>query len=802
MIRAVTHPEHPGRRRLFLCAAAVLFAASFPACRPVEAPVVPLAGETDAPPPPEPAAPPPAEPDEAAVVPQPLQVEYKAIRLGEDDILYWRDDYGVPHVEAPSIEAAFRAQAYVLMEDRFRQTLKSRDGARGRRARTAGAEAIHFDREVRLNGYTDDELRAQADGLSAIRRGYIDAYIAGINDYIAANAPDTEPWTVEDCVAQAVYMVSIFGEGGDEEYDILNIFDHVKSVRGETFAWTMLDDSMPANVSNAPTTDHSTDGVLVRQPALTPVRVDMKTKSLASALGLRDEARRFAEADGLFTKWGSNAWVISPQRSATGKAMIFGGPMMGWHSPSIAAEVHLKAPGLDVVGLCFPGLPGIQIGHNRRLAWTTTSGGMNQTDFYALDLHPANPYLYRNRGEWRMMDMHDMPIEFVTDDGRVMTQPFTQYRSVYGPVVAFDEENNRAFSRCAAHRGQELNAWMSFIDMNMAEDFAAFEAAVRAIPTSHNFFAADIDGNIGYWLAGRLPILPAGADPRLPKRSDGTEDWLGVQNATDLVRSINPHQGWFGNWNNKPGVAVESWMPEIFWGIQVLDTLGRSDSMTFDDVLALNRKAGEHAYVAYYFKPFLIDVLYQHLDEDPRIEQAIALLESWDDANVPGEPAALIMEEWFMELMVETLSPAMSGVMIRRSMDFNTLRIFGVLTFRALFPEHAGVALGNDYLRGRTRDDIAYRAFTLILDRLTQRYGEDLTRWSYDPGAVYFSDVGSVPMRKTGSFNFAAELTNPIRAVSVLPPGQSEHPYSPHFDDQFHLFEQWEYKPLPAQPPA
>src|SRR5690606_16638769 len=115
-------------------------------------------------------------------------------------------------------------------------------------------------------------------------------------------------------------------------------------------------------------------------------------------------------------------------------------------------------------------------------------GGMNQTDYYALELHPSNPYLYRHDGEWKLMDMFDMPIEFLREDGGTMTQPFTQYRSVYGPVVVFDEDAGRAYSRHASHRGQEMHAWMSFIDMDLAQDFSAFEAAVHDIPTSHNFF--------------------------------------------------------------------------------------------------------------------------------------------------------------------------------------------------------------------------------------------------------------------------------------------------------------------------
>jgi len=719
--------------------------------------------------------------------------------LGGHMVEVFRDAYGVPHVTAPSIEAAYRAQAYVVMEDRFEQAIESRSGARGTRALTDGPEALMHDRRVRKDAQTPEELREQVENLPAEQRRYLEAYVAGINDYIAEHRPDVEPWTAADCVAQAVYMVSIFGDGGEDEYDIYRAMEQIARFKGEDFVESMMDDALPLNVPNAPTTDHSADDLMNLKPPVASLPAnDFDPGVIADALEEDLLAAAYARRHGLFTKWGSNAWLVAPERSASGNAMIHGGPMMGWGTPNIGAEVHLEAPGLNVTGLCFPGLPGIPIGHNERLAWTTTSGTQNQTDYFTLDLNPDDDHVYRYEDGWRALETHDMPIQVREPDGTVTEKPYTQYRSVHGPIIAWDPNSDRAYAQASTHRGKEMESWMAFVELSFAENFRDFEQSVRKIHSSHNFFAADIDGNIGYWLAGRLPVLPEGVDPRLPKKGDGSEDWQGTRVATDLARSINPEEGWIGNWNNKPSVNVQSWMPEMFWGVKILTALREDDNMTFAEVRELNRTSGQHNFIAYYCKPYLLKVLRERGEENPRVDQAIRLLEGWDNLNRLDEPAARLMDEWYMELMVKVLSPTYTNILIRRSLDFNNLRIFGVLTFRAMFPERAGIELSNDYMMGRDRDAVAYGAFVDVIDRLTNEMGPDFHGWSYDPGTIDFGEVGQLPSRKAGSYWFTAELSQPIRAMSTLPPGQSEHPDSPHYDDQFRLFKNWHYKELDA----
>jgi acyl-homoserine lactone acylase PvdQ len=83
-----------------------------------------------------------------------------------------------------------------------------------------------------------------------------------------------------------------------------------------------------------------------------------------------------------------------------------------------------------------------------------------------------------------------------------------------------------------------------------------------------------VDGNIGYWHAGRFPVKPEGADPRLPLMGDGTQEWVRVTEPEEMPRSINPDQGWLANWNNKPIADWPFAESDFHWGeghrVQVL----------------------------------------------------------------------------------------------------------------------------------------------------------------------------------------------------------------------------------------
>jgi penicillin amidase len=79
------------------------------------------------------------------------------------------------------------------------------------------------------------------------------------------------------------------------------------------------------------------------------------------------------EAGGVPTS-GSNAWALHGSRTASGRPLLAGDPHRLLELPGVYQQVRLACPGLDVVGLAFPGVPGIQhFGHTGTAAWGITN---------------------------------------------------------------------------------------------------------------------------------------------------------------------------------------------------------------------------------------------------------------------------------------------------------------------------------------------------------------------------------------------------------------------------------------------
>ncbi len=94
---------------------------------------------------------------------------------------------------------------------------------------------------------------------------------------------------------------------------------------------------------------------------------------------------------------GSNSWVIGPDRSATGAAILANDPHLGIRMPSIWYQVSLHcepittACPLDVTGFSFAGMPGVIIGHNDQIAWGFTNLGPDVMDLYVERINPDDP---------------------------------------------------------------------------------------------------------------------------------------------------------------------------------------------------------------------------------------------------------------------------------------------------------------------------------------------------------------------------------------------------------------------------
>jgi penicillin amidase len=145
-----------------------------------------------------------------------------------------RDEYGVPHVYASTERGLFFGNGYAQAQDRLWQADLVRRTATGTLAELLGpgSDDANVDGDTYWRTYAGgpSHLHALVAGLDRHSRTAIDAFVAGINAWIAeatrtgALPPEyagthssPKPWTAEDVAAVGLLSIVQIGTNGSDE---------------------------------------------------------------------------------------------------------------------------------------------------------------------------------------------------------------------------------------------------------------------------------------------------------------------------------------------------------------------------------------------------------------------------------------------------------------------------------------------------------------------------------------------------------------------------------------------------------
>ncbi|MBI3857614.1 MAG: penicillin acylase family protein [Planctomycetes bacterium] len=666
---------------------------------------------------------------------------WSTLKRGDEEIRVYRDSWGIPHVFARSLPGAFWAQGYLECEDRFYQMDLFRRGAKGQGSELRGRDGLANDRDRLRRGYTEAELREMFAASGERFRSAVTAYTEGVNAWLASGAPlppeyappgeKPRPWTETDCVAVGVAMARRFGEAGDNELTVARVFGELSKKVGAEDAKKIVGDLLREKDAAAPCTmNDQTRPKADTKKGCAPGPA-MSDEAYAGYRAELDEILASRAALGMPAYFGSNAWVAAPRKSATGNPLLYGGPMMGFGTPSICNEIHLVAEGMQVAGMTFPGAPGVMIGWNDRIAWTTTSGGADLVDTYVLDLNPDNPEEYRYHDAWKKFEILEREIKVRGGPA----EKVRVYRSVYGPLAGEpDLKNHRAHSMRMSFWKSEQKTFEGVFDLNFAGTVAEFQTAVRKIVTSHNFFCATRDGHIGFWYCGAHPVRKAGHDPRFPQDGKGGMEWEGFLTPEQWPQKVDPDWGWFANWNNKPAADWPyAGFGQIFWGKKMIDVLEAEEKFTTVRFGEIARLTAYHAYLADYFAPIILEAAKG--SEDPDVKKGAEILEKWDHMSVEGGPGPPLVEKWARIAMARAFGQFVDPILLA-SRDVQRFLVDPLLYL--LQGDRSLVKLNYDYARGR---DLK----ALVRDALKEamKPGAEPLAWK-EPLIDFGADVGKV----------------------------------------------------------
>lgn len=671
-----------------------------------------------------------------------------ANQAGNQKVTIYRDKSGVPHVVADTSEALYFGGGYALAQDRLAEFERSRRAALGRMAEI-DASKVEADKQARLVVYTKAETQAMFDALAPEYQRMLTAHLAGMNKVIDEALADPqnkmpyefgvvwkvapEHWTVHDYIATYAAHRRSLSSGGGVEIGNLDFYRYLVGRHGEQKARIIFDDVLPLQDPDAIATIASTGPFpeslagTVQHTAAPPALSPPQPFAQVAALGTRPRSELMPDNQ-LDRRSESRSIVIGPQRSANGNVLMV-------HATSDGPHIHYLGAGFDAYGYTRQGGGPLVMGRGPTFGWFQSTGQDDMVDTYAEKLNPSNKYQYWFKGAW-----HDMTRRTETIQVREgQPQTLEVATTVHGPVVAWDVENQIAYSQRHALQGAEMNDWACNLEWDRAKNMAEFEKAIPMCASSTNIQYGDEDGRIAHWHAARLAVRPGGTDPRLPTPGTGEYEWQGWVPFKDWSKIKDPADGYLHVWNNKSTDGMP-YGDEFRWGATFRnylahDLIKAKPKISLDDLKEINRQVGsgwggtDNALAS---PKFFVPYLKPAVADDARLRQAVEQMGGWnaifEDLNRDG-----YYDHVGLTITMRWLKVAREMILVDDIGDWEPKIVSSYRTavlHRALQGKDAGLPMRFDWFDGKNRNTVLRQTVARVVDELTKEFGTaDMSAW-------------------------------------------------------------------------
>jgi penicillin amidase len=724
-------------------------------------------------------------------------------------VTIFRDTYGIPHIIAEKNDAdAFFALGYIHAQDRFWQMEFQRRVAQGTLSEIFGKAALQKDIYLRTWGFYHAAEKAWP-AFDANTKLLLSSYTKGVNAFLLQGKLPLQfkflhyqpkPWTEIDSICWQKMMA----------YNLQ--FTWYEKVKNDLIQQKLDNNQIlilkPPYPSNGPTIINTSE----LNESHIPIRHidtirnvtfsnshDPITKKPPAGEDIVDPASRA----GL----GSNSWVVNGHLSATGKPLLANDPHLALNAPALWYLVELKGPHIHLTGATIPGLPAVVIGHNDQIAWGITNANPDSQDLY---IEPNTAH-FKNQLE----------IIKVKNEPDVML--YVQ-SSQHGPIISDISEAGKIASRIAIKwtaLAPGDTTVQSFLKINYATNWPTFVKALQdyKVP-SQNFIYADKEGNIGYYLAGTIPIRKDW-NGSLPITKNNVREWDGYIPFDQLPHVYNPLKGYIATANNKiiPDDYAYSltfrWSEPPYRIKRIIDLLKANQLSTISNFK--NIQLDTYSNLWDDLKPVLLTT--KPLNKNSQL--LLSILKNWDGNYDLNSIGATVFSFWYKQL----LKLSDSRIVFSSYLE-EPLFIKQQLKFDSPYCKSNNANNCNDFLS---------QSLDMASQELIHIFGEDYKRWQWKnihrvtvtelgiglsklvgwiwnrtistPGGLYTVSVGTYNLgtyqQTDGSgYRQIIDLSHFDNSLYIQMLGQDDNPFSRHHGDFLSLWRDGKYVKISANSSA
>ena len=724
----------------------------------------------------------------------------------EKTVQIFRDTYGIAHVLSETSHDAFFAQGFVTAQDRFWHMDCDRHRAYGRWSEWMGASAISQDRMMRKFQIAAT-VKQDYESASEPAKTMLDAYAQGVNAFLDSArawpveyellAADPERWQPWDGLA--VYKV---------RHILMGVFE------GKLWRSRLIQILGAENASRL-LQGYQAGHLMVVPPLSEYQGAQLEGLEILSQ-GL--EYLQWLQSD---PDWGSNNWVLSGSRTASGKPLLAGDPHRSLDVPNVYYQNHIACRDFDVIGLSFPGCPGFpHFGHNAHVAWCVTHTGADYQDLYVEHFQQQQEGIcHASRGQWKQTKVISEVIKVKNGPSEVLDVRVTDH----GPVIMESSDGRHGIALKYTATSDVNRTADCLVEMLSSDSIDSLDCSMREwVDPCNNFLFADVHGDVGYLSRGKIPLRPED-NAWLPVPGwTGSFEWDGVIPFEEMPRIRNPESGFIVTANNRvtgedyPYYIALDYAPE-YRARRLATRLQAISSASVEDMLSIHADCVSIPAQTY------CAVLSSGDGIDPQTVEALSILKDWDASMNVDSVAASIYSAMRNRLHEKVLNYWL-GPLSKEAMEASGRGAPGHI--RQLTSALVTMAANRDDTRlppGENWTDLLLQSLADGVEDLKQRWGEDMSSWQWgrghhtrpnhplsalfpewkdhlDPSPVAAGGDGDTPqaagyafqdpfvMTSTSVARYVFDTSNWNQSRWIVPLGNSGNPGSRHYSDQSTLW--------------
>ena len=720
----------------------------------------------------------------------------------EVDVIY--DDKLVPHIFAQNTLDAMMVQGYIEAQHRLWQMDISTRASSGRLSEIMGKRTLRMDKIKRREGMVYAAKRAIATWKKHPKDfALVEAYTAGINAYVNQLRPKDYPlefkligyqpelWTP---LKSAIFLKAMAEDLSKREEDIEST-NALATFGREIFDFIYPERNPKDDPIIPPSTDYD----------FTPITIE--TTEQKEVLG-----SIFHEPHEKPDKHiGSNNWAIHGSKTASGNPILCNDPHLGLSLPAIWFELQIHTPDLNVYGVSLPGVPGITIGFNEKIAWGFTNVGHDVLDWYKIKWTDETKTSYYLDGEIKKADL-------VLETYKVKSQPDvidTVRYTHWGPVV--HESKKHPYQDLAMHwmahesEGNELNA---LYNLNNSKNFDDYFSGLKGHHNpAQNMAFASKDGDIAIKIQGRLPLKEKEQGRFVRDGSMKASGWQGYIPYEQTPWVKNPERGFVSSANQ---FSADSKYPYYYNGGfeenrgRILNRkLEQMSKITPKDMMALQND--NYSLKAEEALPLLLQQL-EGMSMDDLQKEAFNILKQWDYNYDKASNAPHLFNNFYSAFYRATWDE----IYAVRKDDHPMLFPDSWRTIALLKDDPQNIFFDvKETEEKETAKEIVQKSFSTMTENYKKWKTEGKITWG-DFRNVRVPHVGrlpglgrsKIPVSGWGdvlnatrgafgpSWRMVVEVGDEIKAWGVYPAGQSGNPGSKYYDNMIDNWAKGEYYEL------